>query len=52
MYNMDKMAKKVKVELDRDIASRLKKMMDVGETYSTVIRRCLEKCQNRGNTDD
>jgi len=34
--------KKVKVELDRDVANMLKKMMDVGDTYSTVIQRLID----------
>lgn len=32
---------KVKIEVDRDLADRMKSMKKVGETYSTIIRRLL-----------
>jgi len=34
---------KTKVEIDRELADTLKSMMKVGDTYSDVIRRLLEK---------
>lgn len=33
---------KTKVSLDRDVANALKKRMDVGETYTDVIRKLLK----------
>ncbi len=39
MTNKDK----VKVQLDRDVLNQLIKLKEVGDTYSTVIRRLLEK---------
>lgn len=33
---------KIKVELDRDIANRLLKRKEVGDTYSDVIKRLLD----------
>jgi len=32
---------KVKVQIERDLANKLKSMMAVGETYSDIIRRLL-----------
>ncbi|MCD6138277.1 MAG: hypothetical protein J7J91_06835 [Deltaproteobacteria bacterium] len=32
----------VSVKLSRELASQLRKMMDVGDTYESVIRRLLE----------
>ena len=46
--NMDKKdRKKVKIEIERDLANELKKMMDVGDTYTSVIRRLMEKCKSQ-----
>ncbi len=42
MDNVDNMDK-VKVQLDRDIVNKLLSMKKVGDTYSDVIRRLLEK---------
>ena len=42
LVNMDKKDKGVRIMIDRDLANELKKMMDVGDTYTTVIRRLLE----------
>jgi len=36
----------VHIKLSRELASQLKKMMDVGGTYESVIRRLLE-CYKR-----
>ncbi len=36
---------KVKVQLDKDIVNELIKMKEVGDTYSDVIRRLIEKCK-------
>lgn len=40
--NMNKVNKGVRIMIDRELANELKKMMDVGDTYTTVIRRLLE----------
>ena len=32
----------VNVRLSRELASQLRKLMDVGDTYDSVIRRLLE----------
>ena len=42
--NMDK-KDKVKVEFDRDVLNQLIKLKEVGDTYSDVVRRLLEKCK-------
>ena len=42
MNKMDKKEKGVRIMIERDLANELKKMMDVGDTYTTVIRRLLE----------
>ena len=42
--NMDK-KDKVKVEFDRDVLNHLIKLKEVGDTYSDVVRRLLEKCK-------
>lgn len=34
---------KVKVEIDRDVLNRLIKLKEVGDTYSSVLRRILKK---------
>ena len=39
---MDKL-KNTKVTLNRETANKLKKLMDVGETYSEVIEKLLKK---------
>jgi len=36
---------KVKVEFDREVLNQLIKMKNVGDTYSDVVRRLLEKCK-------
>jgi len=33
----------VSVKLSRELASQLRKLMDVGDTYESVIRRLLER---------
>ena len=33
---------KATIKISRELASQLKKMMDVGDTYDSVIRRLLE----------
>lgn len=38
----DKEKGKTKIEIDRDLANRLKSMQKVGETYSDKIRELLE----------
>lgn len=42
LVNMGKTNKGVRIMIERDLANELKKMMDVGDTYTTVIRRILE----------
>ena len=37
----------VHIKLSRELASQLKKMMDVGDTYESVIRRLLECCKKQ-----
>lgn len=34
---------KTKIELDTDIVNKLIKMKNVGDTYSNVVKRLLEK---------
>ncbi len=34
---------KVNVELDRDVANRLIKLKNVGDSYSDIIRRLLDE---------
>ncbi len=34
---------KIKVEIDRDVANRLLKQKEVGDTYSDVIKRLLDR---------
>lgn len=34
---------KVNVELDRDVANRLLKLKNVGDSYSDIIRRLLDE---------
>ena len=40
------MMDKVKVQLDKDVATALIRLKEVGDTYSTVIRRLLENAKN------
>lgn len=35
--------KDVRILLDRDLANELKKMMNVGDTYTSIIRGLLNK---------
>ncbi len=44
---------KVKVEINRDLANELKKLMQVGDTYSTVIQKLLDdkKVSKYGKTN-
>ena len=37
--NMDK----VKIQLDKDIVNRLIKLKEMGDTYTDVVRRLLDK---------
>ena len=37
---------KVKVQIERELANKLKGMMSVGETYSDVIKRLLNAKDN------
>ena len=34
---------RVKVELEKEIVNKLIKLKEVGDTYSTVIRRLMDK---------
>jgi predicted CopG family antitoxin len=53
MHKTDNMPNpdKVKVELDRDVVNRLIRMKQVGDSYSTIIKRLLDdkdKTKERG----
>ena len=44
------MAEKTDIKISKELASRLKKLMDVGDTYEKVIWRlleCYEKSRRR-----
>ncbi len=36
------MGEKATIKISRELASQLKKLMDAGDTYESVIRRLLE----------
>ena len=38
---------KTKVEIEREILNRLIKLKEVGDTYSDIIRRLLEKANSK-----
>ncbi len=42
----------VSVKLSRELASQLRKLMDVGDTYESVIRRLLERYEREREEGD
>jgi len=41
------MKEKATIKISRELASQLKKLMDVGDTYESVIRRLVECCKKQ-----
>ena len=41
------MGEKATIKISKEVASQLKKLMDVGDTYDSVIRRLLECCKKQ-----
>jgi len=41
------MGEKATIKISKEVASQLKKLMDVGDTYESVIRRLMECCKKQ-----